>query len=602
MRVLGKELETPDLIFAALLVVGLVWQASIIGQLKALPSPMYGGDYYNELGVVNHILGGGSVFENAQMIGEHPWTPWLHHLLIAIFSMVTGMEAVNGMLYFSLVAEFLTLIVVYLFAEKVSGNKYAALAAAVLVAGRFPEFKYSGFATWLIVPLFAWALAEFMEKKDRKSAVLAGIGIGLMGLSNTQAFFVAFLMLGIAAIWMLYPRIKEKGLKVGALVEQKEILVGLGAMFAVGFVLCMPFWFAPIFVFHGHTMNDIQNFALPDMSKLDVVGGMAYALMLSFLLPYGLGFPGIAFSALNLAGLYFVVKNPGKYGIAVVLLIAALFGIVHPLVTVPLAGTQLIPSMMYERPGAILTILLIAVGIAGLAGRIKDGKTAMAAMGICLLLSGMVMVEGVNAITSGQWWNVGKQALPGPYVELESWIKGNTDVNDVFMTTNEDGFMMNALTGRKVVSYRRAHSSPYTDMHTRMADQAVMVYGTNGQKTSELLSKYDVKYVLVAYNWVTNEFRVSDQGQLTGFFDPLNIPNNATNKEYWDANGVKYVQATMSLDPAPAGSTIMYDMLVALPYPLQQGGPVSPTLMSKFRLVKEINYEGYKMFAVYERI
>ncbi|NYZ60331.1 hypothetical protein H0O01_01385 [Candidatus Micrarchaeota archaeon] len=387
-----------------------------------------------------------------------------------------------------------------------------------------------------------------------------------------------------------------------AVLGEKELLANLGILFAVGFALSLLFWFRPIFVFHGQTPNDIQNITYPDVTQMPIFLEQTYGFFVTLLAPFGLDFPGILFSALNVAGLYFVIRKPDKYGIALVLVVAALVGILHPLITEPLLKTQLMASMMFGRAATILSVLLVAIGFANLVERIRDRNVAAGALAICIILA-MLMANNVLGVReTDRWAMVGKEAVAEPHAELEAWIKQNTGVNDVFITTNEDGFMMNALTGRKVVSYRRAHSSPYTDMHQRMADQAVMVYGTNGQETLELLEKYDVKYVLVTYNWVSNEFRISDQGQLEGFFDPLDVPNNSSNKEYWDSNGVKYLQATMSMDPAPPPNIPLYDMIVALPYPLDQAGPVSPTLMGNFRLVKTVYSEGYPIFQIYERV
>jgi hypothetical protein len=258
--------------------------------------------------------------------------------------------------------------------------------------------------------------------------------------------------------------------------------------------------------------------------------------------------------------------------------------------------------MMYGRVATLSAVLLVAAGLVGLLEMVKDARIKMLAMAACILLAG-ILASGILASKSiGTWSEMAKDGpLPAYYSELGGWIKGNTDVNDVFLTTNEDGFMMNALAGRKVVSYRRAHSSPYTDMHARMADQAVMVYGTNSAKTRELLDRYNVEYLLVTYNWINNEFRISEDGELVGFFDPLDVPDNSTNRAYWDANGVAYVSVTMSMDPAPPANVPLYDLIVAMPYMGEGGGPISPALMQEFHLVKAVQAEGQNVFLIYER-
>ncbi|MEW5996907.1 MAG: hypothetical protein AB1657_04920 [Candidatus Micrarchaeota archaeon] len=602
MRILGKELETADIAFAIFLIVSLAWNFGFISQLKQIPSPIYGGDLYNGLGGVNHIMEGGSFLESAQMAGEHPWVPWLYHLSVALFSGLSGLDAMQGLLYFSLVIQLFSLAIVYALGTKILGDKWAALVAAVLFSSQFPVFKYGDLATAVFVPGMLLALYLFSKKQDDFSAVVAGAAMGLASLTNTQAFFVANLILGFAAVWWLYPKVREGGLNARVLKENSGLICRLALIFAVGFIVAMPFWFGPIFEFRGQTPNDIQNITYPDVTQPQVFAGITYNLVVSLLLPFGLNGIGIAFSLLNLAGLYFMARNPGKYAFAVILVATFLASVLHPILTVPLIHAQFMSSLMLERISLLTAVILVGIGVINAMERVKGSNAKAGIAAVCILLALFYVAQGLEARGSDRWTLVGREPLPGPYAELEGWIKGNTDVNDVFLTTNEDGFMMNALTGRKVVSYRRAHSSPYTDMHARMADQAVMVYGNNAQETSELLGKYDVKYLLVTYNWIRNEFQISPEGQLVGFFDPLSVPDNYTNKAYWDANGVRYLEVTMSMDPAPRDNVPLYDMLVALPYPMQEGGPISPQLMEHFGLVKTIYSEGYAIFQVYERV
>ncbi|NYZ60875.1 glycosyltransferase family 39 protein, partial [Candidatus Micrarchaeota archaeon] len=204
---MGREVELIDVIFAVFLVASLIWQNGYLSQLKQIPSPMYGGDYYNGLGGVNHILSGGNLLESAQMVGEPPWVPWMYHLSVAAFSIISGMDPMHALIYFSFVIQIFTLITVYLLAARVAGRKDVALLSSVLMLLSFPVFKYSDFATVLVVPLFTLALAVFMERPDRKNALVAGLAMAFMGLSNTQAFFVGIMMFGIAGIFLLYPKL-----------------------------------------------------------------------------------------------------------------------------------------------------------------------------------------------------------------------------------------------------------------------------------------------------------------------------------------------------------------------------------------------------------
>jgi len=120
------------------------------------------------------------------------------------------LDAMHALIDFSLVIQVFSLIVAYVFVSRLVNNKYVGIIAAILFLRDFPIFKYSDFANVLTVPAFVLGLYIFIEKKDMKSAALAGVLMGLMALSNTQAFFVGLILFGLAAIYMLYPKFKEK--------------------------------------------------------------------------------------------------------------------------------------------------------------------------------------------------------------------------------------------------------------------------------------------------------------------------------------------------------------------------------------------------------
>src|SRR3989344_8578193 len=103
-----------DILFLLVSLVMLSYTFGFVTQLKQIPSPLYGGDYYNGLGGVIHILDGGSILNSAQMAGEIPWVPWLYHLSVAIFSRITGIEPMMALIDFSVIIEVLALAVIYL--------------------------------------------------------------------------------------------------------------------------------------------------------------------------------------------------------------------------------------------------------------------------------------------------------------------------------------------------------------------------------------------------------------------------------------------------------------------------------------------------------
>ncbi len=596
--------DKADLLFLAILIVALYVSFNYVDQFKQIPSPLYGGDYYNGLGGVIHIVDGGSPLESAQMKGELPWVPWFYHLSVALFSKFTGLEPMFALLNFSHIALVLSGIILYLLIQKLTNNKYVFLVVLPLIFshGNFPLFKYSAFAAMISIPLFLLSLFIFLKCPSIKRAVLSGILLGIVGLSNTQTFFVGFLSFGFVALAFLLPKlINFKSWKLEWNKDSKEQLKLYLIIFLIGFAISLSFWFKPIFIYQGSTPNDIQNITTPDITSSSTLWKIISSQLYSVFIPYTSG-PLLLFTILTLLGLYklLLTRSNPESKFALVLLIVWIFLIIHPLITLPLLKMQFVISMMSEKIQPTIAPLLMCFGLSVLYERMKERKFLLAAVFVILFLTTFTSFWGTWSTKGGTFEEMAKEPLLTPWVELSTWVRSNTNVNDVFLTTNEDGFMLNALSGRKIVSYRRAHASPYINMHERMADQAVMVYGTNDAKRVELMEKYDVKYLLLTNRWVLNEFQFDqNNGQLVGFFDPLSIPNTPENKKYWTENGVQFIEVNMPMDPAPPSDAPTYDLLIAIPYEMSFE-PLNPEIYNHFTLKKTIVYEGQEWFKIYE--
>ena len=598
---MGYRFEQADYIFIGLLLVLLFLNFGLLETMQQLPSPIYGGDFYNGLGGVNHLMSGGSLFASAQMIGETPWVPWLYHVSVAIFATITGLGAMKGLIFFSLPAMVLSAVVAYLFITRMCGDKYLAIAGMVFLLQAFPIFKYSEFAALLMVPAFLLVLYEFVKKPDARNAAVTGVLLGLAGLSNTQAFFVSFMLFGLAFVFFFLPRL-WKGGKVAMDGGDAELLKMYAIVFVAGFAISLLFWYWPIFVYHGNTLNPIQDITTPDVNNPTYLWQTVtdYSLKPVFL-PYTGGIEMI-FTLLVLAGIAYaaITRQSDESRFILMILAGVLLGTFHTFITLPLFGKHLVNFMLVDQMRPILLAALVPMGVLLVFRKASKEKARTIITAAVLVLTLWLFLQALEAKWENQWYKSGQQALMPPIAELESWVKANTNVNDVFLTTNEDGFMMNAVTGRKVLSYRRAHSSPYTDVNTRMADQAVIVYGSDSAKAQALLKEYHVKYLLWTGNWILNEFSFDSQGQMNGFFDPLDIPDNSSNRAYWDSAGVRYFNQTMPLDPAPRPGSPEYKVLVAMPYAASIETPYNPSLLGNFVLKKTIQYNGQDAFRIYE--
>ena len=118
-----NNLEWQDYLFFAAMVFFLLINLSWITPLKQLPSPIYGGDYYYHLGFVNHMIRGGSVFENHQYNGEAPWSPFLYQGSIALLSKITGANPIFVNMHISQLFLVISMIILYCFCTKFFKNK-----------------------------------------------------------------------------------------------------------------------------------------------------------------------------------------------------------------------------------------------------------------------------------------------------------------------------------------------------------------------------------------------------------------------------------------------------------------------------------------------
>ena len=142
----------------------------------------------------------------------------------------------------------------------------------------------------------------------------------------------------------------------------------------------------------------------------------------------------------------------------------------------------------------------------------------------------------------------------------------NGDINDVVLTTKELGFTINALSGRKLISVRRAQNDPFIDMDSREIDQAIILYGDNNVVRKSLLEKYSVDYVYWDSFWIKSEYTIDNSGRVISSFDPLFVFDSEENRKRLDKNGVKYILQNTWVDPSLSGEDYnTFDLLLISP-------------------------------------
>lgn len=585
LNFIKRELGSVNFKYVLLLalVIAIV-NYNFLSQFKQLPSPLYGGDYYNHLGEMYHIYYGGSIFTNGQMFNEIPWVPWLYHLYVVLLSWLTSMDPMFGIIYSSLPLIFVSAIIVYLTVSRFTENKLLILPLILVFLTAYPIYKYTLFAFYVTSPLMILAWFFFLEKQTPHRFYFLAIAIALAHLSSTQLFFSSIILFGVVMLDRFYRHFKTAGNNLAVITSKdfmNEILPFV-KVFALGFIFSLVYWYWPIFVYKGATPNDIQIYGWPDYNKFDLqISAITDGLRDAF---FTISFSNLdnsvysVMTLLQLLGAAAIILNRNTstfHRLVFLILVAALIGLTHHIVMFNLLHTHLSPGHLFQMlqlPLAPIELLfaLLFIKEHALDGRIQIGSSKKGNITEFLFIALSILFfyghfSSLEANKAGNWVENGREDLSIIFKDLRSWIGSNTSINDVFLTNNEDGFMLNALTGRKVVTYRRTHAPVYTNMDQRMLDAAVMLYGNNDTVRQELLKKYNVKYLLLTARWFENEFQIGQDGNIVGFFDPLLVKDKPEYRAYLDNNGVRYVQARTSLDPFVVPTYPTYDVIAVLP-------------------------------------
>ncbi len=589
-RELSRDTFKYVLILAAL--VALI-NFNFLNQFKQLPSPLYGGDYYNHLGTMYHIFYGGSIFDNGQMNGEIPWVPWLYHLYVVILSKITGLDPMFGTIFSSLPLIFVSAIIAYLIVSRFTDDKWVMIPIVLVFLTAYPIYKYTLFAFYVTAPLLVLAWLLFLEQQTRNRFIFLAIAIALAHLSSTQLFFSSIILLGIIVLDKAYGEFKKGGNNVNFLLgkEFQAQIAPIIGVFIAGFIISLLYWYWPLLVYKGATPNDLQVYGWPDYTRFDLqVGSITKEIRETFLAFDFSSTVNAMHSLLGLVqlfGIFVIVKKRNEnqyYHFAFLVLLGVFAGLTHHLIMFNLLHSHLAPGHLFQMLYYPIAPVAYAAALIFLKDTVKIGSAGKAPLvgGVFILIaltfffthfSNFEDKKDTNYITSG------RQPLTQFHVDIKNWITANTGVYDVFITNNEDGFMLNALTGRKTVSTRRTHAPVYTDMDERMLDNAVMLYGKNDAKREELLKKYNVKYLFWSVRWVENEFRVQD-GQLVGLYDPLMVRDKPEYRRYLDENGVPYItpEEMQYLDPAWLETYPQYRVIIAMPAKFDYAHPWDDSL------------------------
>jgi len=533
-----------------------------LSPLESLPSPIYGGDYYYQLGQTNHFKFGGNPFESATILGALPGYFILYTIGAGLIAKL-GFDAIAAHFIFSYIILLLGAIVFYTLVNKLFKSKVLGLVGVLVffMADKFPILKYTTFAELLIMPLIILLLYNFIKDTSKRNILFLGIGYGLAGLTHSVSFIGSTFLIFFAFLWY--------GLRSKSNLKSKIMPYFIVAF--VGGLIAMAYWAGPIFVYQGETSLHYNEWNNVDWSD----SGIQFEFVKDVIKGGLFNFVGVfsafisLFTLLGLVGLFLrrKTKEFGAESYIKFLLVSSLVITFHYLVTVNLFGIHFIPNRMSSMLLLPVWSLLFVYGVNfgfRFSKKFKLTKTQCVSLIILGLLA--FQVSAYSSKSVGQWYTVGQTGLPEHIVDSSDYLISNGNINDVVLTTKELGFSINALSGRKLISVRRAQNDPFIDMDSRELDQAIILYGNNDVVRKSLLDKYSVDYVYWDSFWIQSEYTIDNSGRVISSFDPLFVFDSERNREILDKNGVKYILQNTWVDPSLRGENYQtFDLLLISP-------------------------------------
>ncbi|WP_423792567.1 hypothetical protein ACPB8Q_07575 [Methanocaldococcus indicus] len=595
--------KLPILILLFYIIFGAILQYYGISQFKSLPSPIFGGDYYYQMGVIWHIREGGNPLESSSMLGGIPGYLPLYGFLCAKFCDLFNLDTMKGMFYFSIVLFVVASIIWFYLFRVLFRDDWIALIGVALANGinAYPILKYTNFTHQIMLPLFILTL--YLAFKERKIIYYALLGLiyGLLTLSHMVAFVGATLIIATFIVYEIY---KNRNNIIDYL---KENIKNWGVFGIIALPILMLYWYKPIFVYHLHRPYDRVHMDIWDFGRFDVQITFLIDTIKRYLFNF-LSLGGFILTILTWLGIYAYIKSEESKlkEFIKIFCLGSIFATFSYFITEPLFKINFIPNYMSYF---YLWISSIIIGLYGLS-YLKEkyslniiNRELIVFGTLFLVLFANTTYGFINYIENNKWAQVGKHPLPEMYISLQHYILTHTNVNDVFLSTKELSFMINSLTGRKVMVDRWAQqNNPYANLPQRDMDTAIILYGNDTNKKLELIKKYHIKYLYWDYNWISTEFYIDKYGRIVGIYDPLMTYDTKENREYLNKYGVKYIPIYYWIDPSCRNEYVRkFHILVISPENYYNfTHPWKPDLDKYLVEVWNYTYNGQKIAVLYK--
>jgi hypothetical protein len=608
MAMIKPKYLLPALLLLIAIATGIIIQHRATSGFKSLPSPIYGGDYYHQMGCIIHIREGGNPLLSSTLPEGSPGYLPLYSFLCASFSDLCNLKTIKGMFTFSLFLYAVATILWFCFFSAVFENNWISLAGTALANGlnAYPILKYTPFTHQVMLPLFLLCLYLTITHKKTRYYISLAIIYGLLTLSHIVAFVGATLILLTFLLFELYENKHQIPAYISSNIKNWVLFL------CISIPVVMLYWYKPIFVHHLKSTYDRIHMDTPDFARLDVQITFLFDTIKSYFFNFNDIFTSLKTIFLWI-GLYSLFSGKsGQYKaptsenrFILQLLTGSFIATFCYFITEPVLKMNFIPTYMQRFYISTITIILMLKGLKFIYQSINL-NVRMAAL-ISSLLFIALYLNSVFAfqhyIQHDQWVKNAKNPVHEIYQSLQKYLFTHTDVNDVILSTKELSFAVNAVSGRKAMVNRWAQqNNPYADIPQRDLDAAKILYGNDINEKLNLIRKYNISYLYWDYFWIRSEFNINSKLQITGIFDPLLTLDRDYYRKQLDRAGVKYLAMNFWLDPACRQENIRkFNLLIVAPQNYASFTmPWKPDLNKYLHEVWAYKKQGQKLAVLYK--
>lgn len=517
-----------------------------LSRYVVLPDPLHGGDGWQQLGIATHLYRGHPVWADAHFAGEFAFRDPLLFVIVAALAKVLAVEPLRVAIVLPAFWLAASGIVAYALGLRMMRSRALATFLAVLWMGAAPHvaFQSSSFAAALMVPLFLLALVSQDGSFARR--VMLGLAWAAASLSYLVAFFGTSLMIAIHLVWRLHrPRVGRT-----AAGEARAFVPVL--LVAAPFILAL--WGPLLFVYHGHVLNPSHLYAADGdgWSLRQAIGTLASYFLIRTDAP--------ALSIVSLAagvGIHVAWRQRDSHGgrWALLVLVVGLVGTFHYVITLPLVHTHLVyfrwPKLFLDLAQALLALQTVA-----LLARLWKPRAALALGLAAIILASAVGTPDARADLRDEARAPDAQLMG--IIEAGRFVRESVPRDAVFLALDQESFILNGVSGAHVVAVRRSHANTFVDMDQRIADLAIMIYGTDRAFAQELMDQYGVTHAYVGPAFMLNQ-------------QELPLLTSPRFAEYWREHGVPFNEGLAPYDPYGASPRFPAIIVPADAQPLFMG-------------------------------